>query len=385
MATMIKPGLVDELHEYGAEAVSTCFNCGNCSAVCVHSEAPFVLPRRSMHALQLGLEDKLKGGLEPWLCYYCGECSEQCPKEAEPGETMMSMRRWLTAKYDFTGIASLFYRSWRWEVFAVVLAAILTGIGFTLFGVWNGGSISQYDGADAFLPSAKIHLFDWSMAAVLVVLLGINSARMWRFVTRGGGAESAGSRAPLGSYLAGLYALPLHFFAQPKYRQCDRKRPWAVHLALMLSYVTMLVLIMFFLREMASGPAIDWRVHLFGYLASIGLIVAVILNLRGRMRKDSPQHTHSHESDWMFLILLLVVAVTGVIQHVLHRAGLDAAANVTYIVHLMAVVPMLVLEVPFGKWAHMVYRPMAVYLAQVRVHAAEQAAVKAQEAAPEAV
>jgi heterodisulfide reductase subunit C/quinone-modifying oxidoreductase subunit QmoC len=46
---------------------------------------------------------------------------------------------------------------------------------------------------------------------------------------------------------------------------------------------------------------------------------------------------------------------------------------------------MLVLEVPFGKWAHMVYRPMAVYLAQVRVHAAEQAAVKAQEAAPEAV
>jgi nitrate reductase gamma subunit len=171
----------------------------------------------------------------------------------------------------------------------------------------------------------------------------------------------------------------VHFFGQPKYQQCDRKRPWAVHLALMLSYVTMLVLIMFFLRQMASGPEIDWRVHVFGYLASIGLIFAVIVNLRGRIKKDSPQHAHSHESDWMFLILLLVVAVTGVLQHVLHRAGLDVAANVMYVVHLMGVVPMLVLEVPFGKWAHLAYRPLAVYFSRVQAHAAEVAERKARE------
>jgi len=375
MATAIEPGLVDELQAYGAEDVNKCFNCGTCSAVCVHSEAPFVLPRRPMHALQLGLESKLKGSLEPWLCYYCGECSEQCPKDAQPGETMMSMRRWLTSKYDFSGISRLFYRSWRWEVFAIVFAAILTGIGFTLFGM-SQGSINAYDGPNAFLPSAKIHIFDWSMATVLVILLGINATRMWRFVMGGDG-----DRAPLGSYLASLYTLPLHFFTQLKYKQCDRKRPWAVHLALMLSYVTMLVLIMFFLREMASGPAIDWRVHVFGYLASAGLIVAVVLNLRSRIKRDSPQHAHSHESDWMFLILLLVVAVTGVLQHILHRSGLDAAANVVYIIHLMGVVPMLVLEVPFGKWAHLAYRPLAVYFARVKVHAAETEATKAQKVA----
>jgi quinone-modifying oxidoreductase, subunit QmoC len=374
MPTTIEPGLVEELQAYGAEDVSKCFNCGNCSAVCVHSEEPFVLPRRPMHALQLGLESKLKGSLEPWLCYYCGECSEQCPKEAEPGETMMSLRRWLTSKYDFSGLSRLFYRSWRWELFAILLAALLTGIGFALFGL-SQGSIRFYDGANAFLPSAKIHLFDWSMATVLVILLGINAMRMWRFVM--GGDEP---RARVGSYLAGLTALPVTFFAQPKYRQCERKRPWVVHLILMLSYVTMLVLIMFFLRDMASGPAIDWRVHVFGYLASAGLIGAVVLNLRGRLKKDTPQHAHSHESDWLFLILLLVVAVTGVLQHILHRSGLDVAANVTYVVHLMGVVPMLVLEVPFGKWSHMAYRPLAMYFAQVKVHATQTEAAKAQKA-----
>jgi hypothetical protein len=63
----------------------------------------------------------------------------------------------------------------------------------------------------------------------------------------------------------------------------------------------------------------------------------------------------------MFLILLLVVAVTGVLQHVLHRSGADVAANAAYVVHLMAVVPMLGLEVPFSKWSHLAYRPLAMY------------------------
>ena len=53
--------------------------------------------------------------------------------------------------------------------------------------------------------------------------------------------------------------------------------------------------------------------------------------------------------------------------------GLDAAANVTYIVHLALVVPMLALEVPFSKWSHLAYRPLAVYLAQVRATALAKA------------
>jgi len=289
----------------------------------------------------------------------------------------MSMRRWLTAKYDFSGLSGLFYRSPAWEIIAIVLAAILTAIGFVTFGILHGGSFSVYDGENAFLPSHYVHRFDWGMAIVLVILLGINVLRMWRNVMGGSGAG-------IGSYLAALPQLPYQFFTQAKYKQCERQRPWAVHLALMLSYVTMLVLIMFFLRYMQAGPEIDWRVHVFGYLASVGLIVAVILNIRGRLRKDTPQHAHSHESDWMFLILLLVVAVTGVLQNFLHRSGLDEAANVMYIIHLMGVVPMLVLEVPFGKWAHLAYRPLAIYFSRVQVHAEETAAEKAKSAAAEA-
>jgi ferredoxin len=368
MALRANPKLIEELEPYGAEDVMNCYHCGNCSATCPFSADPFVFPRKPMRYLQMGLEEKLKGQLDPWLCYYCGECSDQCPRDAEPGETMMSLRRWLTAKYDWTGISRLFYRSWRWEFGAIVLVAILTAIGFTLFGM-SQGSLSDYDGSNAFLPSSSIHIFDWVLAGVLLAFLLSNAARMWWF-TMGRDKELPTS---MGSYIASIWMLPAHFFTQIRYSKCESKGPWVTHLALMLSYVTMLVLIMFFLREMAAGPAIDWSVHAFGYAATAGLVIATILFLRNRAKKSAAQYRHSHESDWIFLALILVVALSGILQNILHRSGLDAAANVTYIVHLSLVVPMLALEVPFSKWSHLAYRPLAMYLAQVRATALARA------------
>jgi quinone-modifying oxidoreductase subunit QmoC len=187
----------------------------------------------------------------------------------------------------------------------------------------------------------------------------VNAIRMWWFST-GGNDRVATS---FGAYLKNIYLVPLHVLTQKRYAQCGSKRPWLVHLGLMASYVTMLVLIMFFLRTMQDGPAIQWTVHAFGYAASFGLVATAVYFLRRRTKRDEPAYLSSHESDWMFLWLLFLVTVTGVVQHVLHRSGLGLAANVAYVVHLMLVVPMLLLEVPFSKWSHMMYRPLAVYLA----------------------
>ena len=374
MAVLANPRLVGELEKYGANHVVECYNCGNCSAVCPFSKEPFLFPRKSMRYLQMGLEEKLRGNLEPWLCYYCGECSDQCPRKAEPGETMMSMRRWLTSRYDFTGISRLFYRSWKIELAAILIVAILTGLGFYLAATGAGHDIHVYDGEGAFLPSPKVHIFDWTMAVVLAGLLLVNCARMWWFTMRS-------ERIPLASYVKQAWLLPLHFFTQKRYAECERKSPWVTHLILMLSYFTMLILIMFFLHGVQAGPRIGWGYHVFGYLASLGLLGMAIYAIRGRLQKRQTHWKYSHETDWMFLILLLYVAATGVAQHVLHRTGHPYAANVFYLIHLMGVVPMLVLEVPFSKWAHLAYRPLAMYFSNLQAESI-LAREKAAEAAP---
>jgi heterodisulfide reductase subunit C/quinone-modifying oxidoreductase subunit QmoC len=378
MAIRANPKLITELEVYGAQDVSKCYHCGNCSATCPFSKEPYIFPRRSMRSLQMGLEAKLESDLEPWLCYYCGECSTECPRDAQPGETMMSLRRWLTARYDFTGIARLFYRSAKAEILAVILVALLTGAAFLLYGL-SQGSITQYDGADAFLPASSVHIFDWTLAAVLIALLGTNCVRMWWFTV----GRDTKVHVPPSAYVKKLYLLPMHFFTQMRYAKCEKKRPWVLHLVLMLSYVTMLVLIMFFLESMWSGPAINWSVHVFGLAATAGLLVTTIVFLRKRLKKTEVQYEQSHETDWMFLVLLIVVAATGIVQFTLHRLGLGTAANINYVIHMMAVVPMLLLEVPFSKWSHMAYRPLAMYFADLK---AEEMVSKEREAvgAPQA-
>jgi len=375
MAIRVNPKLIEELEIYGAEDVQNCYHCGNCSAMCPFSEEPYILPRRAMRNLQMGLEKKLESSLDPWLCYYCGQCTESCPRGAEPGETMMSLRRWLTSRYDFTGISRLFYRSGKFELAMVIGAAILTGLAFVLWGI-SRGSIHNYDPPNEFLARPTIHIFDWALAGVLLVLLLSNCTRMWWFTI----GRDRSIRVPWTAYLRKLYLLPLHFLTQKRYAKCERKRPWLIHLILMISYLIMLVLIMFFLREMQGGPAIDWRVHIFGYIATVGLLGTTIFALRGRFKKSEPQYAHSHETDWLFLVLLILGAFTGILQHMLHRTGLDVAANITYIVHLMIVVPMLGLEVPFSKWSHLAYRPLAQYFAAVRAEAVARVPQKARAA-----
>jgi quinone-modifying oxidoreductase subunit QmoC len=360
MAIRVNPKLIDDMESYGGENVIKCYHCGNCTAVCPHSEAPFIFPRRSMRTLQMGLEAKLEESLEPWLCYYCGQCSEQCPREAEPGETMMSLRRWQTSRYDFTGLSRLFYTSWKAELIAILVIALIAGAGFLLYGFLNG-DLHVYDGPNAFLPSPAVHLYDLFLLGTLLTLLAINSARMWWFHI----GRRKGLGLSVGSYLKKLYLLPYHFFTQMRYAKCGEKSPWAIHLILVVSYVIMEVLIMVFLEKMQAGPKIRWRVHALGYAASVGLIGTLSYLAYGRWKKTRTQLKHSHPSDWMFLVLLLTAAVTGVMQHILHRTGLPLGANLAYVVHMMAVAPLLIVMVVFSKWSHLIYRPLAMYFSNV--------------------
>jgi len=133
----VNPKFATELSKYGSDDFNACFNCGNCTATCTLSTADSSFPREMIRYATLGLEDDIKASLKPWECYYCGECSTQCPRQAEPGELMMSLRRWLTSKYDWTGLSGLMYKSLQISLaaFILVFAAVMAfafSVGFDL-------------------------------------------------------------------------------------------------------------------------------------------------------------------------------------------------------------------------------------------------------------
>lgn len=119
------PALLGEVHKYGKFDVSGCLNCGACTIVCsLTSNGTAFSPRRDIQYVRSGLRDKLRNSLDPWLCYYCGDCSTSCPRQTETGESMMTLRRYLTAQYDWTSFSSKFYKSKVWQIGALIVVGL---------------------------------------------------------------------------------------------------------------------------------------------------------------------------------------------------------------------------------------------------------------------
>jgi heterodisulfide reductase subunit C/quinone-modifying oxidoreductase subunit QmoC len=114
-----------------------------------------------------------------------------------------------------------------------------------------------------------------------------------------------------------------------------------------------------------------------GYYATIVLIYGATEALVGRMRKREHLHRFSHHSDWLFPVFILIGAVTGILVHAFRYAGWAWPTYIMYVVHVMAMVAMLDTEVGIGKWAHLFYRPLALYLERVKVRARAEASAEA--------
>lgn len=374
MTHRLNPDFAKGLSVYGAETVSKCFNCGNCTAICAHSDEQLAIPRHYVRLMQIGLDDEMRASMEPWLCYYCGDCSDTCPRQAEPAELMMSARRWLTAAYDWTGLSRLMYGSAFWEVaLLAILALVVLGL-FTLPGGFGFRLLAQHPEArqamdlQSFAPKEVVHWGDLTLAALLVFFLLSNAARMWSFVMRG-------VRAPLGAYIMEFKELVIHLLTQKKWAKCDPplRLQWIRHIFLVTGYGTMFILVVVFLPWFQiDGRQWHWT-SLLGYYGTVMLLAVVSWMMLDRLGKQQQIHKHSHLSDWLFLWLLLGTAVTGIVMHLCRLLGLPLATYWAYTIHLMIAVPMLAVEVPFGKWAHLLYRPLAIYLTAVRERARSMA------------
>jgi len=388
MSTKVDPNLMKDLKEFGLNDAQKCFHCGNCTAVCPLSTPENPFPRKLVRYIQLGQKEKILNSPEPWLCYYCGDCSAKCPRGAEPGETMMVMRRYLTACYDWTGFARKFYTSERFEIIAILIVAALVGLGLLLF---HGPNINwDHAHLNSVWPSEKIEIADLFMAAILSTLLLGNVFRCFRFIM-----GDLAFKVPIKIYAGELKELILHVLTQKRFGQCTDKMQWFVHLMIMTGYASVFLMVVVFV----NGLGVDvlkfqrdlpeysiWHpIRLVGYYATFAIMYGTTYAIIGRLRKSKPVYKNSHPTDWMFLILLQLTTMTGIFIHFTRLLDWPVPTYAIYIVHMMVAIPMLVLEVPFAKWAHLAYRPLVLYLLKVKEKYAAEKALAVEAASVETV
>ncbi|MBT3218594.1 MAG: 4Fe-4S dicluster domain-containing protein [Proteobacteria bacterium] len=366
MNTRVEPELYREVEELGAKDMELCMQCGTCAASCPLSSGNNPFPRKLYRYLQLGLRDKLLASPEPWLCYYCGDCNNDCPRGAEPAETMMAIRRWLTMQYDWTGLAKKFYLSAAWEMGALGAVALFVVL---LFAFFHGPVITDHMAVDTFAPVIWVEIGDLTMGLVLSLFLFSNAFRMFRYIM-------ADTKVPLWVYLVEAKTFVIHLFTQRRWRQCgeDRSR-WLKHFILVTGYMTMMTLIIVCLRWFQVDDT-SWHFSaLFGYYATAVLLIIPAEMFYSRLKKQEALHRYSELSDWLFLILLFATALTGIMMHAVRLSGWPLGTYLMYVIHLAIAVPMLVIEVPFGKWSHLFYRPLAAYLSAVKERASQESEI----------
>jgi ferredoxin len=364
MSPRVDANLKKELKHFGSGQWNDCFHCGNCTAICPLSEDDSMFPRKGIRTLQMGLKEKLASSPEPWMCYYCGECSDTCPRDANPGELMMALRRYLTAVYDWTGLSGKLYKSKLLHAVVMVFLFLAVLAAFAVFAQIPQLTDPKNVQLNTFAPPNLISLVDEILLGVLSFFLLTNVFNMyWKIVIK-----DKSVKIPLWLYVKEAVTAAWHFFTQWRFSKCDRKFYWLAHLFLMTSYIIMFGMIVFFLDWFQTDqihPATHPQRWL-GYYVTFGLIFATVYAFIGRLRKKEAIFKFSHHSDWIFIFLLFMIAVTGILIHIFRISGMAMPTYYMYALHLAFEVPMVVTFVAFSKWSHLAYRPFAIYFTNLK-------------------
>jgi hypothetical protein len=286
---------------------------------------------------------------------------------------MMSLRRYLTSKYDWTGLSKKFYTSEVWELGFILFFAMLVVVAFLVLlpsmGYHFTKELTAQGGVkvNSFAPIHIVEMFDWTMAGIVATLLISNILRMYYKIIW----KKSKTKVSLWVHIREFWLLIFNFAVQPKFSKCNDKRYWLSHWLLMTGYTIMFIVIVVYLPWFQTEKIHPiWHPQrLLGYYATIGLLFGLGVAIVGRLLRKDVKFQFSHDSDWLFVIMLTLTATTGILIHIFRINGMPVATFVSYIAHMSVLVPMILVEVPFSKWSHLAYRPFAVYFAQLKKHA----------------
>lgn len=371
MSYRATPTLLDELSKYGPVAIESCFNCGNCTAICPLSTETVNFPRRAIRFAQLGFRDRLLGSKELWLCYYCGECTETCPREADPGEFMATARRYATAKYDPSGLSKLLYTKPILSVIFLVLMAILIGTFFYSYrGPMNSTELRLFE----FIPSEIIHNAG-IISGIMIILailtgMGMMFNKFWKYA-----GDLKGTRL---NWLPALWkSLGVEVLGQNRYREdCAAEQPvrpwyaqnWFIHASILWGFLGLLVatalnylLDLIGIKVTGTWVPIWYPIRLLGTVSGLFLLYGTSFAIIKRFRKDETAYVQSTTSDWAFLILMWLSGVTGfLVEIAVYLPSVYSWSYWLLLAHLIVAGEMLLL-IPFTKFAHAIYRSIALY------------------------
>lgn len=363
--TKIDPYFADELKKYGTDDFTACFNCGNCTAVCSLTDKSVFFPRMMIRMGMLGLKEEILSQPEPWLCYACGDCSETCPRQADPGQFMAAIRRYAVAAMEPTGITKMMFKN---NPLSLLITLIIAGfLGFFLLTLKPETNYARW--LFNYLPYGTIH----DLGLIVFGITGISAA--WGVVKMSLKLKKAegkvtGKAIPVSQAINRVIRETAML---KRYQSCDKEadsywhakpfylKPWFIHWSIMWGFIGLLAAttLNFLLKD--PETTVWWPSRILGSLAGILMVYGSTLAIWYRLKKVTKVYDETQLADWIFLLFLWVAGITGFWLEIAVFLNADTLANHLIFLFHTVISMELVLLFAFSKFAHAFYRPLALY------------------------
>jgi quinone-modifying oxidoreductase, subunit QmoC len=336
----------------GGGDLKKCFQCATCSSVCSLSTGGRPFPRKQMAEAQWGLSQRLVGDPAVWLCHQCGDCSTRCPRGARPGDVLAAVRREVIKRVAFPrfmgnlvsnplGVWALF----TVPLFVLALIAVLPP---------HADSSRGFEFAQLF-PQARVEALFFALSAAVLLALIVGSVRLLR-AFRASGAD--------GPLLPALLPVLGEIVTHRRFSSCEEQQGRSAgHMLLFFGFAGLAVVgTVTGIGSLAGAihtplPLLSPLKILANVCAAVILVGAVAV-LVERVR-DPERRRASTYFDWFFLLTLAGVAVTGIFSELLRLQQSETWMFTVYFVHLVLIFALFI-SAPYSKFAHFIYRTLAM-------------------------
>ncbi|MDH5655954.1 MAG: 4Fe-4S dicluster domain-containing protein, partial [Spirochaetia bacterium] len=216
-------GFIKELKQNGGEELSKCYQCATCTVACNLTPLDRPFPRREMVLAQWGSADKLIYNSDVWLCHNCGDCSDKCPRGANPAETLAAIRNVSYQRLTIIPFLGKIFSTPK-HLITMYLVPVVIFLG-TLYGNDRLGIPDTWSNRIVYSEMFSLKMID-AVILPTVGIVGILSLLQIFFFWKGMKKhEPPLQPVTIGSIIGGLISTLIAIMTHKQFVKCDVNKP----------------------------------------------------------------------------------------------------------------------------------------------------------------
>lgn len=346
-----------QVQKISKSSLNECMQCGTCSVVCSLAPDDRPFPRKEMIWAGWGMKDKLIGNTDIWLCHQCGDCSTYCPRGVKPADVFSAIREITYQHYAKPKILGKILNNPKWLPVAILIPIIIIS---TI--LYFAGTLQIPEGPvnySKFFPHAWLNS-SFSLLWFLSIGLGIVGLRnFWNDMKK-----QNPDTEPTGSFIKNLFSIRKEIILHSNFSKCSAQKIRKIaHFLVFYGFILLLLVTSFAIYAAVTHKyplTFNNPFKILGNVAAIMLFIGLGIMIINRIfnKKDFGNSTYT---DWLFLISLFLLTISGVIVEAARFLNWGLAYHL-YFFHLICVW-FIIIYLPYTKFGHLLFRVVAMTFA----------------------